>query len=287
MVAAFLLSSAAFAGPCGSVSMIGAYWVQPPTNPKWGEIAGVLQFGHVELGSVWNASFLDGQSTKAIVDMEWTLWTPSSCVPHPQRRQNLLDLNRTLAGRLDKVAAFYIKDEPYGNGCPRSVVEQAIADTKAVFPSIPAYITFAQWCFDPAYTDNCKVDGSQRGIPAGLDWMSFDWYLCGGGRHCKNKQDDFNAKIVGGVQRALALLQPNQKILLTGDAFTMNNPESELLNIVQYYWDYAVTVPQIIGIDFFLYMNDAPWTGITGMPQLKAKIASFAQSVAQCNAKKR
>lgn len=68
----------------------------------------MYQFGHVELGSVWDASFLRNQSTMAIVDMEWTLWTPSTCNAHPQRRQNLVALNQTLSGLLDKVAAFYI-----------------------------------------------------------------------------------------------------------------------------------------------------------------------------------
>lgn len=175
------------------------------------------------------------------------------------------------------------RDEPYSNGCPRTVIEQAIADTKAVFPTIPTYITFARWCFDPSFDQQCKVDASQRGIPAGLDWLSFDWYICGGGHHC-DRQSDFNNHIKGGVAAALRLMQPHQRLLLTGDAFTMNNPESELLSIVQWYWDFAVTVPQVIGLDWFLYMSDSDGSGISGLPNLKAKIASFAHTVAACNA---
>jgi hypothetical protein len=89
----------------------------------------------------------------------------------PDAVAQLAALKATVGSNLDKVGAVYLLDEPYGVGRDVSYddLNTAVNQVRAAFPGKIVMMTL----------DGPSVVNSQRRIPAGIDWVGFDWYCQG------------------------------------------------------------------------------------------------------------
>ncbi len=89
----------------------------------------------------------------------------------PDAIAQLAALKATVGSNLDKVGAIYLLDEPYGVGRDVSYddLNTAVSQVRAAFPGKIVMMTL----------DGPSVVNSRRRIPAGIDWVGFDWYCHG------------------------------------------------------------------------------------------------------------
>jgi hypothetical protein len=78
-------------------------------------------------------------------------------------------LKRTIGSNMDKVAAIYLVDEPYGRGISAEDLATAVGQVKAVFSGMMQILTL----------DGPSVVANPLPVPAGIDWVGFDWYCVG------------------------------------------------------------------------------------------------------------
>ncbi len=257
---------------------VAAYWVASGAyGDHWDEVEGALTAGHAA------PNLLAGvpEGTRLIVDVVWYLFKPSEGALNPNIEANLNALEGLLDGVEDRVAAFYVFDEPYLDvrQTPRTVLEQGIAALKERFPTIPTYITFAHHCFDPQVVDPAcdAMPSNQRGIPANLDLASFDWYSngsCG-----TDLAVQFQCHVTDGIDRLEALHDGG--IVLTGEAVDLHLEQSDLIEMVHRYFALAIARPQVEMLDFFLWADvpQSGFLGLTSLPELRHVVRGMARIV--------
>ncbi len=154
--------------------------------------------------------------------------------------------------------AFYIADEPSDYGITRNSLELVIKALNKRFPGIPTYIIWDQNCFDnsPALDSKCGLTG-QRGIPEGIDWVGFDWYLR---KDPENDVADFNTQIVATVERMKSVT--DKPIVLVPDGtdeflqkYPMAQRDSIMADRMKMFFDYAEKEKRIIGLDNYAWAN--------------------------------
>ena len=97
------------------------------------------------------------------------LWAP--CIPSIQSVVNT-----------GSVAAFYIMDEPYGNGIPKNDLEAAITVVRNQFPSIPTLVLEEPGCVQGiAWPVSCSASRPKFAPPANVQWYGLDCYPRGTG----------------------------------------------------------------------------------------------------------
>jgi hypothetical protein len=267
-------------GVGGHLQLALAYWTASAAyGNHLAEPVARLGAGHIDLATL-AGPLPDG--IDVVVDLHWNLFDYERHAVRSDLAAQLDAVDTALAGRLHRVQAFYLIDEPYiaGHEIRREELELAIAAVHAGFPGIPTYITFAHHCFDPASTDAaCVVPPDGRGVPAGLDWAAFDWY------NDSNDPAAASAHVANvvrpGVDR-LAALAPGVRILLVPEAYTDGRrTEGTVLLTLHDYFDLAVEDPRIFGIDFFLWA-DAAAEGFSGLHSLffaRAAAYGFARLI--------
>ncbi|MBI5545462.1 MAG: hypothetical protein HY901_16370 [Deltaproteobacteria bacterium] len=264
----------------GHLQLVSAHWAASGAyGDHLGELAEAMSAGHVTppyLGS------LGATSPDVIVDVIWYLFTNRGELA-PYLSDNLDRLQRELAGRESRVRAFYVFDEPYldVHATPRTVLEQGIAALKTRFPNIPAYITFAHHCFDPAVSDSAcaALAPGQRGIPANLDWASFDWYSTGTcGSTPATLEEQFDCHVRAGVTR-LKALAPNLRLLVTGEGFDLFLPEPNAIEAIHRSFGLGLSEPQVLGVDYFLWASTPRFHGLSELPAARATVRAFGRQV--------
>lgn len=180
-----------------------------------------------------------------------------SLLPNYQETINKLG-TRYVDGYEKTILAFYIADEPSDYGITRDSLELVIKALNKRFPGTPTYIVWDQNCFDnsPDLDAKCKLPG-QRGIPAGLDWVGFDWYL----RHDpRSDVADFNNQIIATVEHLKKLTDKPLVLVPDGtddwvQSFTSEQRDSILANRMKMFFDYAEKESRILGIDNYAWAN--------------------------------
>ena len=273
---------AACSGPggAGHVQLVAAYWARTEAfGDHLDELAPAMQAGHVDVPGLARP-LPDG--VDVIVDLHWELFDYATHTLRADFNARLDVLEAAMRPHAARVRALYLIDEPYvvGHEIPRPVLEAAITALHTRFPSMPTYITFAHHCFDPASTDAvCVVPSTLRGIPAGLDWVGFDWYndsndLAVAGTHV-------GTHIAPGVAR-IRSLSPSARIVLVPESYTDTNRTEGTARATLYdYFALANESPDVYGVDFFLWA-DAPserFLGARSLPTLRSASRAFARWV--------
>lgn len=188
------------------------------------------------------------------------------------------------------ILAFYIADEPSGFGITRQSLELVIAALKARFKGVPTYIVWNRFCFDndPSLDATCGTAGG-RGIPAGLDWIGFDWYLTGAPA---SDTVDFQRKTIDNVERLKKLTHLPIILVPDGtDEYLQQYPENQrdqiLADRMKLYYDYAQSESRIIGLDNYAWANHSESfqgnvryvKGIREYPKARKLLESYADSV--------
>jgi hypothetical protein len=87
------------------------------------------------------------------------------CGLYDNHRERWQRLANVVKPHLDKVAAFYLKDEPYHLGASYQDIRTSAQVIKETFPALPVMMVEA----------GPKVTTSMR-VPPEVDWVGFDWY---------------------------------------------------------------------------------------------------------------
>ncbi len=268
-------------GGGGHVQIVAAYWASSDAFGDFiAELVPAVQAGHIDVARL-DQPLPDG--VDVIVDLHWYLFDYTTHTVRADLAAQLDALEVAAGPVLGRVRAFYLIDEPYigSHLIPRAELETAIAAIEARFPSVPTYITFAHHCFDPDSTDSaCQVAGANRGIPAGLDWVGFDWY---------NTSNDLSVaathvptRIAPGVER-IAELAPSVQVILVPEGYTDGNRlQSTAVATLYDYFVLAAQSSSVFGVDFFLWPDvPAPenFSGLRSLPAARAAARSFARWV--------
>jgi len=257
------------AGGAGHLQLTAAYWSGTDVyGDHLAELAPAVQAGHIDVAGL-GRPLPDG--VDVIVDLHWELFDYATHTIRGDIDERLDAVARAASPVLPRVRAFYLIDEPYlaGHEIPRPELEAAIARIESRFPGIPTYITFAHHCFDPASTDPvCVVPAALRGIPAGLDWVGFDWY---------NDSNDLTvadghvpSRIATGVAR-IAALAPSARIIVIPETYTdATRLETTVVSTMHDYFAFAAATPAVFGIDFFLWADVPPPESFRGLHSLSS-----------------
>jgi len=207
-------------------------------------------------------------------------------------QQNLDQLSKKdLAGFENKILAFYIADEPSDYGITRDSLDIVIRAVKKKFPNIPTYIIWDQDCFDntSALDDKCGLAG-QRGIPADVDWVGFDWYIRG-----NPAQDNttFKNSVVSTMTRMKRVT--NKPIVMVPDGtdeflkdYAASARDTYMTQRLQIYFNYALSDARVIGVDNYAWADHTETFGDSGdinvlgtreYPKAKKSLFDFANSV--------
>jgi hypothetical protein len=171
---------------------------------------------------------------------------------------------------LDKIAAFYILDEPQWNGATPAEINTSAQLIKQTFPGAKVMMIEAGPKITPSLT-----------IPSSVNWIGFDWYC-----------QPFST-----IQARLATLQslvpassPQRFFLVPEDA-----PLSQCAGVAGHttdadiaalQWDYfrlAEQNPRVIGLMNFGFWTSPPWTtsGGTGASELPLTVDANERVAAQ------
>jgi hypothetical protein len=166
-----------------------------------------------------------------------------SCELHPDYAARWGRLADAVRSRIDRVAAFYLMDEPQWRGATPAELHTAATTIKAAYPTIPVMMVEA----------GPQVSGSLQ-VPASVDWVGFDWY-------CRPFSD---------VRRTLTTLssrtRPAQSLFLVPEAAPL-----------QYeYLQLAASNPRVIGLLAFGF-----WTSGYGSEQLPLTVAAHREIYAR------
>ena len=279
--------SAGPSAPCtgpgggGHVKLVAAYWASTDAfGDHLSELVPAMHAGHVDLLHL--AQPLPS-GVDVIVDLHWELFDYTSHTVRADIATRLDGIAAAAAPVLGRVRAFYLIDEPYIDGhlIPRSELEKAIAAVNARFPGVPTYITFAHHCFDPSSADPaCVIPSAERGIPAGLDWVGFDWY--NDSNDLANAATHVPTHVATGVDR-IAQLAPTAKVIVVPEAYTDGNRvEATVVSTLHDYFALCAQNPSVFGVDFFLWADVPPpenFLGLQSLPSARAATRSFARWV--------
>jgi hypothetical protein len=154
---------------------------------------------------------------------------------------------------LDKIAAFYILDEPQWHGATPAAIQTAAEAIKNTFPDKKVMMVEA----GPEITSSLV-------IPSAVDWVGFDWYC-----------QPFST-----IQQKLTTLEsitsPNQGLFLLpedaplAECAGLSGHETDA-DIAASQWDYfdlAQANPRVIGLMDFGFWTSPPWTSGTGAASL-------------------
>jgi hypothetical protein len=241
----------------------------------WSEALDAIMYGHLDTTML---KVLDNTDLKGILDVYWYVYNYTSFKVRTDINASLETLSSQISTyvKQDKIAAFYVMDEPNIHSFSNAEIEAGIAALKKVFPTIPTYLVFAEHCFDPSFKCPTNVPSAQRGIPSNVDWVGFDWYISG-----NNLWSDLQAQVVDGVQLLSRLC--SKSIVLIPDALSLFQSEAVLMEIQNFYFALAYQYPNIIGLDFFLWadnsMGSPPFNGLHTMTELRAVTRAFGREV--------
>lgn len=258
---AMVLASSAALAKSNHIQFVSTYLQPGTTHPDQNYLAEFLNdITAVHIGPEFFGSVRDTLKPKQVLfDLPDELFNfkDGSLLPNYQETINNLG-TRYVDGYEKTILAFYIADEPSDYGITRTSLELVIKALNKRFPGIPTYIVWDQNCFDnsPDLDAKCGLSG-QRGIPAGVDWVGFDWYL----RHDpRSDVADFNNQIIATVERMKKVT--DKAIVLVPDgtdefvqSFAEDQKDSVMANRMKMFFDYAEKEPRIIGLDNYAWAN--------------------------------
>lgn len=159
-----------------------------------------------------------------------------ACGLYPNYQERWKRLADTVRPHIDKVAAFYLLDEPFHRGASAKQLATSAAEIKKTFPSAKVMMVEA----------GPKVTSSMT-IPSEVDWVGFDWY-------CKS---------VTEVEQTLRTLEsritPEQRVFLFPQATPLPacgdkvgyQTDAELSKLQWDYIDLARSHPKVLGLMSF------------------------------------
>ncbi len=187
------------------------------------------------------------------------------CDLYPDYAARWQRLASLVAPRIDKVAAFFVKDEPQVYGASAAEVETAARTIAATYPTIPVMMNEAGPQLSATYQ-----------VPPSVDWVGFDWYC-----------QPFST-----VEKTLALLSSlttaNQSLFLFPEAAPLavcngaagHATDAEIAKLQYSYYNLALKNPRVIGL-----LNYGFWTDRTPaqLPQTVAAHQNIWAAIVAAN----
>jgi hypothetical protein len=221
----------------GGLSYYGYFGFAHPEAPNNGVDHAPEVAGYTNLNQYLNepaTGFLDRcRPQSCAVYAGWAQFDDSA-VPFrlkPDAVAQLEALKRRIGSNLDKVGMIYLLDEPYGEGHEVSDedLERAVQQVKAVFPGKVIMLTL----------DVPSLRRDRHRIPAGIDWVGFDWY-------CQGRDE-----IVATLRSLESQLAPNQRTFLMPESTTRmcaGSTDSTIAAEQSTYLDIAAADPRVVSL---------------------------------------
>ncbi|RZS29648.1 hypothetical protein EV193_11951 [Herbihabitans rhizosphaerae] len=172
-----------------------------------------------------------------------------NCHLYPDYRERWLRLAEAVRPKLDKVAAFYLLDEPYHHGAKVADVATAARTIKETFPDAKVMLVEAGY----------KIASIE--VPAEVDWIGFDDY-------CKSPAEV--ESILGALEERT---RPEQGLFLFPQAAPLrmcgslpgHTTDTELAALQHEYHAIAKRHPRVIGLMTFGFWVEG--TAPTQLPE--------------------
>ncbi|MEW9547765.1 hypothetical protein [Nonomuraea sp. NPDC050783] len=183
-----------------------------------------------------------------------------TCRLHPDHRERWRRLADKVKPHMDKVAGFYLKDEPFHKGASYQDLRTSAQAVKATFPDAPVMMVEA----------STKVNSALR-VPPEVDWVGFDWY-------CRT-----GAEIEPMLRTLESVTGPEQKLFLMPQAAPLKACGSKAgyqsdADLAELQWDYvdlARRHPRVIGLlAFGLWVESTPVSRLPRTIEAHERIAA-------------
>jgi hypothetical protein len=185
---------------------------------------------------------------------------PPTCELYPNFEDRWLRLAGFVRPHLDKIAGFYLMDEPYHKGASSEMVATAAQTIKRTFPDKKVMLVEAAY----------KVN-AQMVVPPEVDWVGFDWYC----------------QPVTAIEPVLRTLEsrtaPSQGLFLFPQAAPLKSCGTKAgyrndAELAALQWDYlqlAARHPRVIGLmSFGLWVEDTPVARLAATIDAHERIAN-------------
>jgi hypothetical protein len=175
------------------------------------------------------------------------------CALYPNYAARWQNLANAVRPYLDKVAAFYIQDEPQWHGATPASIQTAAQLIKSTFPDKKVMMIEA----GPEVTSSLV-------IPSAVDWVGFDWY-CQPFTTIQQKLSTLESVTASGQG---LFLVPEDAPQANCASVAGHKTDADIAAIQQQYYNLAVSNPRVIGLMNFGFWTSPAWTSGSGSASL-------------------
>jgi hypothetical protein len=178
----------------------------------------------------------------------------NNCGLYPNYEARWNNLATTVKPYLDKIAAFYILDEPQWHGATPAEIETSAELIRSTFPGKKVMMIEA----GPKITSSLT-------IPSSVDWVGFDWY-CQPFSTIQQKLSTLESLTARSGQGLF--LVPEDAPLSACSGVTGHKTDSDIAALQWDYFDLAEQNPRVIGLMNFGFWTAPAWTSGNGASSL-------------------
>jgi len=231
-------------------------------------------------GSIADAAQADAAGLRAVVDVSaiFEIVSPSRPPDDEVERAwaSAVEQLRPLRGA---IAALYPIDEPYSNarqtGVPFEEVARRLEHAAQVvhatagFEDVPMAVIFANPELD-------WIAAGEARNPSGYTWVGFDHYFAK------------PARLEERAALLLALLRPEQRVLVVPDAFLLSHEADQLAGLegrIAFWLGWVERNPRAVAIAPYVYTSGTyqttSWIGARDLPTIRDRYAQIGHCIAQ------
>ena len=178
----------------------------------------------------------------------------NKCALYPDYQARWDKLAAAVQPYLDKIAAFYVLDEPQWRGATPAAIQTSAQLIKSTFPGKKVMMIEA----GPAITSSLV-------IPSAVDWVGFDWY-CQPFSTVQQTLSTLESRTASSGQGLF--LVPEDAPLSACTSIPGHETDADIAALQWQYFDLAVQNPRVIGLMNFGFWTSPAWTGGSGAASL-------------------
>jgi hypothetical protein len=275
------VNAAALALPASSgLRYYGYYAARLSGDSHLAEVAGRSNLNWVNISDVsgYDSSVLAGCAPASCVVYTGNEFfscnsAGNACVLYPNYAARWQKLANAVAPYLDKIAAFYVLDEPQWRGATPASIQTSAQLIKSTFPGKKVMMIEA----GPKVT-------SALVIPSAVDWVGFDWY-CQPFTTIQQKLSTLES-ITASSKQGLFLV-PEDAPQSNCATVAGHKTDADIAAIQRQYYNLAVQNPRVVGLLDFGFWTSPAWTSGKGSATLPLTVDAnerFAARILAANA---